>query len=380
MNSNELYACFTMDCEQIDELAYQGGPVTWELGERSIRGYCETLLEQGLRATLFIAPQAAERYRTTFLELAGAGTELGLHYHPQDHGYPDFFGAFTSEEQDQMLREAMDQWSQALGLTPFVFRPGNFSANDATFPTLVRLGFLAGSVSLPQRNFMEARANWVGAPFDPHLAHRANRLLPGDLPFLAEAIAPHPQLYGYVYINMHYPERSLREMEKYLGTDKFVGVKYNGEYSRAAACAPENKDVFTLLEKSYRKPLLLHTWGLPEHGNVVAYSLPAQAMELALAHPQLKIVMGHTGGTEWTSAIRAAEKAPNLYLDTCASYADLDKVGVAVRMLGADRVLFGSGATEGSPFMQKGAILDSDLTEQDRFQVLYDNARRVFDL
>jgi hypothetical protein len=93
---------------------------------------------------------------------------------------------------------------------------------------------------------------------------------------LAEAIAPHPQLYGYVYINMHYPERSLREMEKYLGTDKFVGVKYNGEYSRSAACAPENKDVFTLLERSYRKPLLLHTWGLPEHGNVVAYE-PARA-------------------------------------------------------------------------------------------------------
>ena len=184
MNSNELYACFTMDCEQIDSLADQRGPVTWELGERSIRGYCETLLEHGLGATLFIVPQAAKRYRTTFLELAGAGIELGLHYHPQDHGYPDFFGAFTSEEQDRMLREAMDQWSQALGLTPFVFRPGNFSANDATFPTLVRLGFLAGSVSLPQRNFVEARANWAGAPFDPHLAHRANRLLPGDLPFL----------------------------------------------------------------------------------------------------------------------------------------------------------------------------------------------------
>lgn len=197
---------------------------------------------------------------------------------------------------------------------------------------------------------------------------------------LAEAIAPHPQLYGYVYINMHYPERSLREMEKYLKTDKFVGVKYNGEYSRSAACAPENKDVFTLLEKTYRKPLLLHTWGLPEHGNVVAYSLPAQAMELALAHPQLKIVMGHMGGTEWMSAIRAAEKAANLYLDTCASYADQDKVGVAVRMLGAERVLFGSGTTEGSLFLQKGAILDADLTEQERSQVLYYNARRVFDL
>lgn len=197
---------------------------------------------------------------------------------------------------------------------------------------------------------------------------------------LAEAIAPHPSLYGYVYINMHYPETSWAEVEKYLGTDKFVGVKYNGEYSRAAACAPENAELFTLIETVYKKPVLIHSWGLPEHGNAVAYSLPSQILELARAHPQLKIVMGHMGGSEWMAAIRAAEQAPNLYLDTCASYADRDKIGAAVRMLGADRVLFGSGATEGSLAMQKGAVLDADITAEERAQVLYENARRLFNL
>jgi predicted TIM-barrel fold metal-dependent hydrolase len=167
-------------------------------------------------------------------------------------------------------------------------------------------------------------------------------------------------------------------MEKYLRTDKFVGVKYHGEYSRAAACAPENREAFSLLEEVYRKPLLMHTWGLPEHGNAVAYSLPSQALELARTHPELKIVMGHMGGTEWMSGIRAAEQAANLYLDTCASYADREKVGTAVRMLGADRVLFGSGATEGNLFMQKGVILDADISPQEKQAVLYDNARRIF--
>lgn len=197
---------------------------------------------------------------------------------------------------------------------------------------------------------------------------------------LAEAISGHDSLFGYVYINMHYPELSLREMETYLDSAKFVGVKYNGEYSRAAACAPENREAFSLLEQRYGKPLLLHTWGLPEHGNAVAYSLPSQALELALAHPRLKIVMGHMGGTEWMSAIRAAEGAPNLYLDTCASYADSDKVGAAVRILGADRVLFGSGATEGNLYMQKGAVLDAEISAVERMDVLYGSACRVFDL
>jgi len=195
---------------------------------------------------------------------------------------------------------------------------------------------------------------------------------------LAEVVSKHANLYGYVYVNMHYPELSLLEMEKYLGSDRFVGLKYNGEYSRAPVSAPENEQIFDLLEKKYKKPLLLHTWGLPEHGNVMAYSLPSQAVELVQRHPKLKVVMGHMGGTEWMSAIRAARQSNNLYLDTCASYADRDKVGVAVKTLGADRVLFGSGMTENNPFMQKQVVLDADITDREKERVLYENARQVF--
>jgi predicted TIM-barrel fold metal-dependent hydrolase len=134
------------------------------------------------------------------------------------------------------------------------------------------------------------------------------------------------------------------------------------------------------LENVYRKPLLIHSWGLPEHGNAAAFSLPAQILELARAHPSLKIVMGHMGGTEWMDGIRAAAKAPNLYLDTCASYADRDKVAVAVRTLGATKVLFGSGATEGSLEMQKAAVLEADLADDEKDSVLYGAARQVFKL
>lgn len=175
-----LRVCFTMDCEQV--AAHQGGPPTWEYGERSIRGFCEALLAQGMGATLFVVPVGAEKYRAALADLAGAGIELGLHYHPQDHGYNDFLGAYTGAGQSHMLSEAKVQWTQALGREPLVVRPGNFSANDATFPVLAGLGFLASSASCPLRNFIDAKANWTGAPLDPHFTHAANRLLAGDLP------------------------------------------------------------------------------------------------------------------------------------------------------------------------------------------------------
>ncbi len=195
---------------------------------------------------------------------------------------------------------------------------------------------------------------------------------------LAEAIAGLDNLYGYVYINTHYPELCLAEMEKYLDSKKFVGLKYNGQFSKAPVSAEENDQFFDLLEKKYRKPLLLHTWGLPEHGNALAYSLPSQALELARKHPDLTIIMGHMGGPEWASAIETARKADNLFLDTCASYADQDKVAAAVRALGAERVLWGTGMTENNPFMQKGVVLDAQITPREKEMILYENARRLF--
>lgn len=195
---------------------------------------------------------------------------------------------------------------------------------------------------------------------------------------LAQIIRPHDCLFGYVYLNMHYPEQSMEEVKKHLGSDKFVGVKYNGEYSRAPACAEANDPMFELVAKQYGVPLLLHTWAEAEHGNAAAYSLPSQALELAEKFPTLKIIMGHMGGTEWTSAIDAAARAENLYLDTCASYADSDKVGTAVKRLGAEKVLFGSGMTEGNPFMQKHAVLDADVTAAEKELVFRENALRLF--
>jgi peptidoglycan/xylan/chitin deacetylase (PgdA/CDA1 family) len=181
MNNNALYVVFTMDCEQVG--ANQGGPIDWSLGERAIQGYCQTLLDHNLTATLFLVPQAAERYYQALRPLVEAGVEVGLHYHPQDHGHADFLGAYTYQQQYEMLDKAVRAWKKAMGQKPKVFRPGNFSANDATFPVLEALGIVAGSVSCPMRNFTEVRANWAGAPLDAHFAHQANRLLAGELNF-----------------------------------------------------------------------------------------------------------------------------------------------------------------------------------------------------
>jgi peptidoglycan/xylan/chitin deacetylase (PgdA/CDA1 family) len=184
MRDNTVHVAFTMDCEAIAEFSHSGGPATWELGERAIRGFCDTLVAAGFAPTLFVVPRCAERLAASLREAEAAGAELGLHLHTLDEGWHEHLGGLDADEQCRALRGASDRWEQALGRTPCAFRGGNVSANDATFPTLATLGFTHGSVSVPGRNFPEVRSSWVGAPMDIHRAHRANRLLAGDIEFV----------------------------------------------------------------------------------------------------------------------------------------------------------------------------------------------------
>ncbi len=180
----ELSALFTMDCEARKDLATEGGPETWDDARRSIGGFCEALAAYGFRPTLLVVPFAAKELAPFLREMARAGAELGLHYHPQDHGHRDYLGGFDADAQRSMLGEAADRWTDALGTAPASFRSGNFSANDATFPVLAGLGIRQGSCCVPGRNFTRVRSNWAGAPMDPYRASAANRLVEGSLDYV----------------------------------------------------------------------------------------------------------------------------------------------------------------------------------------------------
>jgi len=183
---DDLYVCFTMDCERIRRFSPPGGPQTWEISERAIEGFSEVLLSHGLVGTFFIVPETAHRHRDLFLELEERGFELGMHFHPQSFGdlrYGEYLGAYSYEEQVEILSQAADVWAEALGRRPRTFRPGNFSANDSTFRALYDLGFRQGSVSAPERVMPKYRAVWAGAYPYAHHVHPHFRLIPGDLDF-----------------------------------------------------------------------------------------------------------------------------------------------------------------------------------------------------
>lgn len=187
---------------------------------------------------------------------------------------------------------------------------------------------------------------------------------------LAEAIRLHPELFGYVTINLNYVEEGLEELSKYLTNPKFIGVKVHQNYSRQKIDSPAGRRVVNALNE-YRCPLLLHTYSS-------ALESPWNAVPVAKQNPEVPIIMAHMGGDAWQEGIRAAKEAPNLYVDMCASWADSDKVATVVRELGAERVLFGSDFTLFDPAHTLGMIHDANLTDDSRSLVLHGNAKRLF--
>ena len=86
--------------------------------------------------------------------------------------------------------------------------------------------------------------------------------------------------------------------------------------------------------------ILQHEW-LNANGNQPGESSPFDVVELAQRHPKLQIVCAHTGGN-WELGIRAIRATKNVYCGIAGSDPTSGYVEMAVRELGAERVIYGS--------------------------------------
>jgi len=187
----EISVVITMDCEPTVATSHPTatGPTDWAMGERAVMGYWEIAQSYGFPVTYFVHPETILAQAPLFKELKSSGACIGLHMHPWKyalwrHGGRRFmahFGALSEPDQIALLSEASALWQEAMGEAPLYFRPGTFSANDATFRVLAALGFRGASISAPERVYREIRAIWTGTEPDPHLANSTFRHMPGDL-------------------------------------------------------------------------------------------------------------------------------------------------------------------------------------------------------
>ena len=104
---------------------------------------------------------------------------------------------------------------------------------------------------------------------------------------------------------------------------------------------------------------------------------PFQLAELARTFPEVTMVMGHMGYTDfWYDAVPAALQADNIYLET--SLIDIMNISKAIERVGAQRILFGSDYPESDLSLELEKMAMIEMSDEARAKILGENARELW--
>jgi uncharacterized protein len=189
---------------------------------------------------------------------------------------------------------------------------------------------------------------------------------------LGRVLARHPdRLIGYVSVPT--PRLGRRAVEEVHRCHEQYGMRGLKIYSHPEASIAEPGTVPVLAAAAgYGMPILAHT-------------TPAECEYLMERVPQARLLMAHMGGHpyahgDWHRAIAAAEKHPNLLLDTASSQIDNGMLELAVERLGPDRIIFGTDMPLLDPFTQKAKVTGADLDDAAKALILGGNMARILGL
>ena len=181
----------------------------------------------------------------------------------------------------------------------------------------------------------------------------------------------HDRAFGFVYLSGKHPEFSVRELDRCVKDGPMVGIKL----WIARRCNAPEFDPIVKRATELKVPILQHTW-YKANGNRPGESTPLDLAELAKRHPKASIICGHTGG-DWQLGIRAVRDCKNVVVETGGFDPTAGCVEMAVRELGAERVLYGSDAGGRSFASQLAKVQGADVPEEAKKLILGGNLRRL---
>ena len=181
------------------------------------------------------------------------------------------------------------------------------------------------------------------------------------------AVEAHPDRFcGLAAVNPWFGEQAVEELRRNLD----AGLKGLKIHSHLQGFVLSDPVVHPLVEvcREYGAPLYAHT-GTPITAE------PFQLAELARTFPDVTMVMGHMGYTDfWYDAVPAALQSENIYLET--SLIDIMNIQTAIEKVGAHRILFGSDFPESDLGLELEKIMMIDMDDEARGYILGRNAEK----
>ena len=181
----------------------------------------------------------------------------------------------------------------------------------------------------------------------------------------------HDRAFGFAYLNAAYPEESLAELERCVVDGPMVGVKLWVSFK----CSDSKIDPIIKRCGELNAVVYQHTW-VKSFGNKPNESTPADIAILAQRHPTVPLICGHTGGN-WTLGVRAVRSSKNVSIEIGGSEPTAGFLEMAVRELGAERVIYGSDIGGRSYASQLAKVLGAEISERNKEQILGENLKRM---
>ena len=168
-------------------------------------------------------------------------------------------------------------------------------------------------------------------------------------------------LFQWAVLDPRHPEL-FPQAAQLLTSDKVLGIKIHSVCHGYSIL--EYGDAIFSFANEHRATVVMH----PDR--------VADMVAFADKYPRMRLVIAHLDDEEYVEAMTAA-KHRNIYTDTSGGASAANHtLEYAVETVGADRIFFGTDGYS-APF-QKGRILLSSISEEDKQKILLGNALREF--
>ncbi len=184
------------------------------------------------------------------------------------------------------------------------------------------------------------------------------------------------RLLGMIQLNVNDIHASLDALNRWLRDGPMLGVYFAGSGPGALACTHRNFNPLVERIAELKGVIMQHTWFKTGGKQGPGASTPAELAELAARFPEQKFLCAHAGG-EWQRGIRAVRDSRNILVETSGFDSTAGFIEMAVRELGAERIVFGSHLPSRSLGTELGKVVTAGNSDKDKRLILGENYRNL---
>jgi len=234
---------------------------------------------------------------------------------------------------------------------------GNFygikMSEDGTAPSLIAEGEKVGV----ERYVVHSTATTV------HQVRSINE-------YIYSEMQAHPEFIGFMTLHNEMTDDAIEEEVELAVSRGMKGVKLHPDFQKFNIDDAENLYRVT----AGKLPVLLHMGD-----RRYDFSSPERLKKMAEKYPEQVFIGAHFGGYSVWDKVECLKDLPNVYFDTSSSLFFLDKGRASdlIHRFGPERYFFGTDFPMWKPDEELKRFLALDLTEEERENILYNNAAKL---